>query len=461
MRKPKVPAPNLRGVAPSGLVLADIELSVGTPMFGGGVVAGMPDDVHPIRATSIRGHLRFWWRAWNAAVFATREELHQAERQIWGSAANVKDPHGGDSAIVVKVMDVHAGTEYRPRVGGAIGYAVFPFKQTPGNPEKPGRQGVRFRLQISLSPYKEVDRQRCIEAITDALRAWIIFGGVGARTRRGCGALLCTGDAQGVAADVPIKADQLRVSGDPSTWLKGLLKLVPAKTTDTLPLKGIPALHKGRYAIHQNCTDAMAAWRIAVDSLYTYTQGEDTGRFGHQRHSLWPDVSAARRIAGLTSGYEVLGAGYNPDLHLLRANLGLPKAITMVPRNATSGMTIERAEVGFSRMPSPIILKPWLLPDGTAVPLIALLRAPHIWDARDGQTRPRLKLKWSFVHNGVQEGTATAIPAPYDKNQPALYQWPFGDQDLPNRPPYADSYGSVRDSFFTFATNKLEGWEAL
>ena len=30
-----------------------------TPMYGGGVVAGVVDEEMPVRATSIRGHLRF------------------------------------------------------------------------------------------------------------------------------------------------------------------------------------------------------------------------------------------------------------------------------------------------------------------------------------------------------------------------------------------------------------------
>lgn len=33
-----------------------------TPMYGGGVQAAMPDVSMPIRATAIRGQLRFWWR---------------------------------------------------------------------------------------------------------------------------------------------------------------------------------------------------------------------------------------------------------------------------------------------------------------------------------------------------------------------------------------------------------------
>ena len=33
-----------------------------TPMYGGRIVAGVVDEEMPVRVTSIRGHLRFWWR---------------------------------------------------------------------------------------------------------------------------------------------------------------------------------------------------------------------------------------------------------------------------------------------------------------------------------------------------------------------------------------------------------------
>jgi CRISPR type III-B/RAMP module RAMP protein Cmr1 len=39
-------------------------------MFGGGVVAREVDETHPIRETSIRGQLQFWWRATAGAKYA-------------------------------------------------------------------------------------------------------------------------------------------------------------------------------------------------------------------------------------------------------------------------------------------------------------------------------------------------------------------------------------------------------
>ncbi|MBI2806670.1 MAG: type III-B CRISPR module RAMP protein Cmr1 [Planctomycetes bacterium] len=60
----------------------DIELI--TPMFGGGVSTRVNDPSFPIRPTSIRGQLQFWWRATVGAQYATRQELRAAQSAVWG-----------------------------------------------------------------------------------------------------------------------------------------------------------------------------------------------------------------------------------------------------------------------------------------------------------------------------------------------------------------------------------------
>ena len=59
-------------------------IQVITPIFGGGVKAGKNDSVTPIRPSSIRGHLRFWWRAICRAKFETADQLFDREGEIWG-----------------------------------------------------------------------------------------------------------------------------------------------------------------------------------------------------------------------------------------------------------------------------------------------------------------------------------------------------------------------------------------
>jgi CRISPR/Cas system CMR-associated protein Cmr1 (group 7 of RAMP superfamily) len=41
----------------------DLSVRIVTALYGGGVEAGMIDTLTPFRAPSVRGHLRYWWRA--------------------------------------------------------------------------------------------------------------------------------------------------------------------------------------------------------------------------------------------------------------------------------------------------------------------------------------------------------------------------------------------------------------
>ena len=58
-----------------------------TPMYGGGVTPGQVDRTSPIRAPSIRGQLRFWWRV-ACGPFSSSAEMFRRESALWGGIAN-------------------------------------------------------------------------------------------------------------------------------------------------------------------------------------------------------------------------------------------------------------------------------------------------------------------------------------------------------------------------------------
>ncbi|MFA7241217.1 MAG: type III-B CRISPR module RAMP protein Cmr1 [Sulfuricellaceae bacterium] len=68
-----------------------------TPMYGGGVKAGEVDKAMPIRASAIRGQLRFWWRI-ACGPFADPQDMFRRETAIWGGIAEA-----GTTASKVKV----------------------------------------------------------------------------------------------------------------------------------------------------------------------------------------------------------------------------------------------------------------------------------------------------------------------------------------------------------------------
>jgi CRISPR-associated protein Cmr1 len=78
-----------------------------TPLFGGGVETRVNDPSFPIRATSIRGQLQFWWRATVGAQYATRQELRAAQSAIWGNTEQA-------SKVQVWVEDVQVSAKPSP-----------------------------------------------------------------------------------------------------------------------------------------------------------------------------------------------------------------------------------------------------------------------------------------------------------------------------------------------------------
>lgn len=53
------------------------DLSLATPMLGGGVESLKVDTEMPIRAQSVRGQLRFWWRTFQSCE--TADDLRRSE----------------------------------------------------------------------------------------------------------------------------------------------------------------------------------------------------------------------------------------------------------------------------------------------------------------------------------------------------------------------------------------------
>ena len=76
-----------------------------TPIFGGGVKAGENDSVTPIRPSSVRGHLRFWWRSTKGAKCKNVAELRQREGEIWGTTDN-------PSKVITEVTVISKGKSY-------------------------------------------------------------------------------------------------------------------------------------------------------------------------------------------------------------------------------------------------------------------------------------------------------------------------------------------------------------
>jgi len=294
-------------------------------MFGGSADAGQVDPHRPVTAKSIRGHLRFWWRACRAGQFRSVDDMFRREAEIWGAAAEFNNKGGleqGPGAVDLEVEVTNAGQ--RVNAAELIKVFVFPFQR----PAADALQDVSFTLRLFLKS------KGFKEDVRDALIAWILFGGVGARTRRGCGALKLE---EGLK-DYPSDVNALR------NWA-GRLPTPPPEPWITC-LSGVRA-------VLGKADSAGNAWRSLGTYWSRFRKGHSGGR--------WPDHEELKQARGKQS------------LSLVKPFLGLP--IVYQHFHGSFVGTVEPEDSG--RMASPVILKPLALGNREVRPAVVVLRAPR------------------------------------------------------------------------------------
>lgn len=323
-----------------------LKLQTITPMFGGSATTREVDPQFPVRAASVRGHLRFWWRATAGAKCSSSRELFAAEEKLWGSASKW-------GAVSLTVHDQEAAEPRVPSLPQALGYATFPFQEQRGGNYAPAAEALKevaFTLTVSAPTLTEQE----LDEVKVALRAWVNFGGIGARTRRGCGSLRLEDDSV------------LPQLGGLTRQATGLLTTLP-----------------GRYYVVEGFEKPVQAWAEAVGVYRDFRQAEDFARNpGRQRNrpgrSRYPEPDTLRRI---TRRHAEEHHPTHPVNGFPRADLGLP--IIFQFKDKRDGdpdtQTLQGKEKGRQRFASPIITKAaWLNDKYCAV--ILVLDAPHVWE---------------------------------------------------------------------------------
>jgi len=372
MRKPKINEVPPIEPAVGDTITQTREYKLITPLFGGGVTPGEADPVTVVRGAEIRGQLRFWWRACRAGQFGgDLGRMKALEDQLWGAASTAKRPRPSQVQIAVEVVSggkadspfevgrsKKGDPQIRPRQGSVVpAYAAFPLQPTQeeasiGMQTKSVRVGVRFILTISFP----IDRRREVEA---ALWAWETFGGIGARTRRGFGALQCMRmNSQDVLAPPCNQAKQR---------INEALKRFVAEGRWPEDVPHLRQTMGTQLRITTADRSPVAAWDYLIRKLQAFRQARD-GKYGP---SLWPEPNAIR---SLTQGRV---AGERPLIKKFpRAQFGLP-IIFHFAHGGEPGDTTLKGPGGLERIASPLILRPLACADG-AVGLALILQTPSI-----------------------------------------------------------------------------------
>lgn len=370
---PDLALPDSLPEKPPGTAAETYEIRVVTPLFGGGFEPGENDASMLIRPTSIRGHLRFWWRAIRGAAFGSAAEMRKAENAIWGATDKaspisvcVQMTRNGNSQ---PCAEFPANKNFPAFRSNHPGYVLFPFqgKKSQGAITENPRSGtveIQFTLKVFVrSESVSVDSRRYDLAVEleAAIWAWVNFGGIGARTRRGCGTLFCEQlappNADGIAAWFKEKLDRY-----------GIVESSPPKDWPTLPSKLL---------FQPKPADPLSAWASSISPLREFRQGK-IGRNEGPGRSFWPEPDAIRNITGSTLPEHQTPFPGPLNVAFPRAEFGLP--IIFKFKNDREGQDPKQTELlpvvngeKKTRMGSPLILKPLVLQDGKAVPCAMLL----------------------------------------------------------------------------------------
>lgn len=346
-------------------------LEVITPIFGGGTTqkeAGEGsqfkeiDPVTPVRVPSIRGQLRYWWRATTGAWLDTVAVMRERESQLFGAASVPGDLalYLSDEKITVRqeeVFELRPNKTYCNPISGKDGLAYGAFSLNPQdadrrnghiNPGKLTQLTGSFQLNWTCS-------SEFADEVRLAVHAWIAFGGIGGRTTRGFG--------------------QVWDAENSTDYADEVLQQICAKGLPQLGAQ-IPAIDPK--AVLRFKSGSSPNLNTALNHLRAFRQGRDVGRNPGQGQrpgrSRWPEPDAIRRITRRHSRGHAPDQVYGRVEKFPRAAFGMPIIFHFKDAREEDPDTTSLQPVDRERMRSPLQIS--LSQDGSITYLIMTAPRP-------------------------------------------------------------------------------------
>lgn len=342
-----------------------------SPLFGGSSEKGKND----IREASIRGQLRFWWRATIGAGYNSVKEMREKEGEIFGNTDKA-------SNVIIKIIKrikrseknfVSFPTKQNGKFDMKYSYILFPFRDQ----KIDGLMDITFDLQVKIL------KEEFVDDVKKTLKAWINFGGLGSRTRKGLGSLYCKDYAFDNANEL---ASFIHENNDVS----------------------FPSVNRIFYGKEINLD--WNNWnKVVDDTLKKFRQGEkigrNTGEPPRAGRSRWPEPEIVRQITGKRDRKH---QPMNFEQCFPRAEFGLPIIIDF-NRNGERAGEPTKTEIQpkdnnprepFTRYASPLIIKNMKLKNGRCNQIVLLLNGPRPQEVKLKQGERQIgnstyKVKWT------------------------------------------------------------------
>lgn len=327
---------NIRGM--KELVIEDLTLV--TPMLGGGVTALKTDKDLVVRGQAIRGQLRFWWRTFQACTEVA--DLWKKEAELWGSTKQASRVEvRGEMIRMPDILKYVANTKNNP----VPKYVAFPLDNDTTRKHFDLFFKGAFRLIISYPASNE-------DEVLGSVKLWMLFGGLGARTRRGLGAVY--------SPRWPTWQNKEQV-------LKFLNTFVPKPDNASRPW---PSLINSKLILcPATGASPLQSWQKWIDTYQRFRQYRVDKKNPQKKSpygkSTWPEPDTLR---GLNKNNNMPANAFFP-----RGAYGLPIIFHFPPKHGDMSFTLQGGDS--DRFASPLIIKTIKINDHSLLDACLLLNS--------------------------------------------------------------------------------------
>lgn len=354
-----------------------------TPMFLGSADPTKPEG---IRSSSVKGALRFWWRALNwSRAFASHGSdqnaalrlLHADESRLFGHSATEKS--GGQGVFLMQVIDRSGKAQEQPFGTGFDNGILYLLGMGLGS-FKDGNHCTRWGLPANGSfdlrlLFRPGTPQGDIASVVQAVQVFGLLGSLGSRARHGLGSVALT-SLRCEGLDLP--------AWTVPTTVEAYRSALIALLADARRAPGLPPLSafstESRLDLSMQRSGKDAAMKLLADlgrEQQAYrSYGKDSKVNGKpSERKFVSDHDLVREVAN----------GRPPSSAPQRVVFGLPHNYFFSSDNAKVDVNY-RPNGDEARRASPLLLHIHRLGEGQAVAVHTLLRALFLPGDRPGVT---------------------------------------------------------------------------
>ncbi|MCL4880523.1 MAG: type III-B CRISPR module RAMP protein Cmr1 [Anaerolineae bacterium] len=274
-----------------------IKLKTVSPLFLNGADKNQPE----LRAASVRGQLRYWFRAIEGAKTQDLQKLWEVEEAVFGSTQ-----HGSQVSVRFFNPDPEkeiaiASNPLLPHRTGEREKSYTNAIIDPPQKQKEEDKARIFILQLVSRPGQDLPYQA-----SNALLVWLMLGGLGKRSRRMMGAL----DSDMLGKNRPNSPNALI-----NLISMVLNDVLDTKKLPTLSVPSFPTLHPNHSRIVIGRKDFRSAQEANI-ALFSILRSNEF----RQHERVFGHAMQGRRASPLIAQVRKIGGAYYPVLTIMRSS---------------------------------------------------------------------------------------------------------------------------------------------